>query len=1350
MSRVWTGSIRGTQWSVIAVFLFIFLWTDAPSLRKDIEQYNHSYHAVKNHPQSSHSLSKTKLAHLRRDSLNALKKTRDTVEEFWTDLSWGDEKSFTLMSNIAISLVGLLALFLLQKAPSVINVIRLRMAENEQRAKREQIIQYTDSGISVAEPGSNRVQSTLSTVGTPLLCLMGLFAGLFTYLANFDSIVFTCIGLLQYSLLGQTKSIVPLMVFAIPFALNGAVAQFQLRRRDDSINQQKVLMYNGKDVAELRKSNEKIREGIIQGSISKTERQNLRRGDIVLVKSGSILPADCTPLTTIVTSAPISINKKDQGKLDTIDSSDFTIFTDEKGLTGEDRTQHKKYINLSNGTQLIVPVTNDSYSIPNPLGRETKDQDYVCFQDTSLFVDKLPENHIGYVLLLVLRIGDETKASRKDPTMTEGYQSNLQKFIRRAMLVTLFILLATVTVDTILVCYYCSIHPDHPAKDISTGRIFVLQLLYQNMMVPMSLRQALMTVCLWRKSSFMPMKCNSWDKQEVLMDVKVVCTDKTGTLTRNQMSLSTVGVWDKEGRMTARTNRSAEGVEKVFQPMWKDKISWKEKSPDATVVEEALFYLYVATSDESVSGPKKQPEEAAFLEAVPAQMTSNEKCPPGLVRTTPTGSEYRTGKMRYRMNESETHIDVVCSLGLSRDLLVKSEIVRATPSTRSILSASFANAHDEDFDYFVLCQSSEEFLLGDTGAKSNPLNKTRISQWNSSITSLAAPEGAPRIWFHSVKKMPKFSNELITKYHQASQIEDEATRTMEQNQVMNEILTIGEGPIVLSASYLVDKYRAGVKKEGIRELYEAGIPIAMITGDSSKAAMEIAKAIGMPESCNVSGDTEESLLDSVLELTKEKKPRTFIFDRNQTSLIQHAMVEKDKHVSWRDWAFGWISTSMSNPAERKRRIHLSLLAALSELLLQQHPDSTMRMHASVWARSLPHQKPVVVRFFEKICKLPSLFTGDGINDLMAIEKAAVSVGINGMETPVVSQTAGFSSGTDHPIHRVIYRRTDEWYPIVEMLLSKGPECSAMLATTVKIIWVKHALTSRSWSLETLALLHSFDSFIEPYASQLTMAYNAAIFFNIIAHVVSDNMDPHKARGLRAKRMYSMRSWTRWIVMGVVFGVLTTISLELVFPEVYGGIYDSDVTVPAQTYGSELSREQFGYRMASIHSLLLTTVLLFVNNRWQYVPVGSVLHYKVKEVMRQANTLYTQWSPKPEKARRKLIKLANLPRTGSVQLLKEYIEADSRILLHFTHTPLGRLTITLLFIRLLTWYGEVPIASTLVLASGICLLCWCFMWLVLHRSGPARFLFHPWSTFLRLKRIAYPKNGQKESGKNKVV
>jgi len=438
-------------------------------------------------------------------------------------------------------------------------------------------------------------------------------------------------------------------------------------------------------------------------------------------------------------------------------------------------------------------------------------------------------------------------------------------------------------------------------------------------------------------------------------------------------------------------------------------------------------------------------------------------------------------------------------------------------------------------------------------------------------------------------------------------MEDEKERSNLQNQIMRELLVMGESPLVQSASYLVDKYRVGVK-EGIKELYSYGIPIAMITGDSAKAAQEIAQAIGMPISTTVAGDTAESLFNSITQLVKEKKPRTFVFDRTQTTIIQHAMIDQENQSVWSRWIFRWYNR---DPADHRRRIGRSLLSAIVELLLQEHPGTELRMHHSVWARSLPHQKAVVVRLFEEQCRLPTLFAGDGINDLMAIEKAAVSVGINGTETPVVARTASFAS--------------DEWFPIVEMLLSKGPECSAMLSTTVKIIWVKHALTS--WSLETLAILHSFDSFIEPYASQLTMAYNAATFFNIIAHVVSDVMDKQKARELRAKRMYSIRSWFRWVIMGIVFGVVTTVSLELVFPEVYGGFYDDDVSEPAQLFGSELSREQFGYRMASIHSLLLTTVLLFATNRWQYTPIGSVgkvLHYKMREVISQANTLYAHW------------------------------------------------------------------------------------------------------------------------------
>eukprot|EP01117_Protostelium_nocturnum_P010239 TRINITY_DN3676_c0_g1_i1.p1 TRINITY_DN3676_c0_g1~~TRINITY_DN3676_c0_g1_i1.p1 ORF type:complete len:810 (-),score=257.19 TRINITY_DN3676_c0_g1_i1:24-2453(-) len=751
-------------------------------------------------------------------------------------------------------------------------------------------------------------------------------------------------------------------------------------------------------------------------------------------------------------------------------------------------------------------------------------------------------------------------------------------------------------------------------------------------------------------------------------------------------------------------------------------------------MERKLFTCYAATSDESVSGPKKQPEEAAFLLGVPIKLLKNDKYEAGTrekkgeenIRRSKGEISYKKGIVSYQALNDITDteaMEVVLSMGLNKLLLVKSEVIRINDSLRKHLELE----EKPEAQFVVFCQSSEEFLVQNNSC--HPNNKKRISDWVSCVSQMSKAQGAPRVWFHSFKTLPASAQILFDSYNKVSEIENEEEKTKEQTRIAMEIFSMGEYPLVQSASYLVDEYQNRVE-EGVLELRENGITMAMITGDSSRAAQEIAQAIGMPESVIVEAESCRELLDFITQHLKKRdginfeEAKTFIFDRKHTEFIREAIdtVEDSRGV----WSFIKRRLFGDIRDHSVLSLHRTLLASLYSLFHLSDPETGFKLHHSVWARSLPFQKPLVVKFFEKTCGMPSLFAGDGINDLMAIEKASVSVGIRGTETPIVARTASFA--------------TDEWFPIVNMILTKGPETTAMLTTTVKIIWVKHALTS--WSLEALAVLHSFDSFIEPYASQLMMAYNAATFFNIIAHVVSDVLEPEQARNLRSKNMFSVRSWFRWLFVGAVFGIITTFALELVFPEVYGGLFDEDVTQPSQSYGSELSREQFGYRMASIHSMLLTTILIFATNQWQKTSASSVfnvIRHQISGLV--ATTISFLKSLDVSKSGKKRAKLSA---EETVENLKAHIESDTRILLHYTHTPFGRLIITLIFIRLLTSYGGVGIISTLTLSAGICLLCWFFMILILHRNSPARLVLHPVSSLKRFQKRYFPSASPRNS------
>ena len=899
-----------------------------------------------------------------------------------------------------------------------------------------------------------------------LSLLGGAAAGVRAYVSQLDTQIFIAITALQCALLDQYRSVAPLLAFALPHVGAALARQWTLYWQDRAVNLQ-TLAVPARAGSRLPPE---------EGWMLAKRRAEVRVGEVIYLWNGAVAPADCVLLASA---------QRDEA----------VVFADESGLSGESGLRRKRaWTHFPDA----LPVPD---ALLRPFREDPRRAEHVLFQDTPVHVRG--RRDALRVPALVVAVGSDTFLSRgrafgsgggggegqgsSSVRRADAATSSIERETQRRTLGAVAVLLLVVLLDTLLCAYYAHADPAHPAARVdSLLNLFLILLLFQNMLVPMATKPALMFLCLWRRWRLraIGVACNDWRALQRLPDVRALCTDKTGTLTCNAMELVAARCFREAHTFLHPAHFPPAELPLRHQYPFR----WFEQLHDAATADEFpaerecarlaarnLLHLYAHCSGEPHSNARDaaEPEEAAFLRALCASV--------GALRD----------NRRQHMDEGEFRIEyarcppaarqertcrVRLDLGVQRDLLLKAALVLDYPRAEEPVDGD----SERPGRVHLVGQCAEEFLLdaAHVGAEAAAHNAALIDAWKEELREAresvcaearAANEGALRVWYHFALDLSR-----VADLHQRIETLKEAHACGQPlSFVITALTREAGGARVAAASALLDRYRPGLRA-AIDALVDSGRPFHVVTGDSRAAAGELMQAL-QPETDAYALEGEE--LQSAHSVAHALR-RLLQWHRDGAATAARRAVFADRRV------LDVLLDAQQRPAERRLRVVCAVLAEVFR-------DPRV---CGVWTRALPHQKPAAVWLLQRVCALPVLYVGDQTNDLQAMCAAHASLALR--HAALTDAAPARTTTTNERVAQQAGFVSREWSAVRPLLLQHAPSMLQSMRQVLDLVFLKHAATA--WALQSWALLTGFHSFLEPYGAWTMIVFNAAAFYEILA------------------------------------------------------------------------------------------------------------------------------------------------------------------------------------------------------------------------------------------------------------
>ena len=229
------------------------------------------------------------------------------------------------------------------------------------------------------------------------------------------------------------------------------------------------------------------------------------------------------------------------------------------------------------------------------------------------------------------------------------------------------------------------------------------------------------------------------------------------------------------------------------------------------------------------------------------------------------------------------------------------------------------------------------------------------------------------------------ANEWMVKWHDAKAAV--YNRAKKEEQAFQELEQMA---YIIGCTAVEDKLQEGVK-ETLVSLRDAGIQIAMLTGDKQETAINIGYNTGLMR-------LNHTLLN-VINFGKSSNPQAQTTESRQ-DFMRNLLDKIDRTCGTRSSAdiepalvIDGASTQvcLSNPEEKK--LLCSLMA---------------KCKTAICNRMTPKQKAAMVRLLKNDFQRVSLAVGDGANDVSMIREANVGVGIRGKEGLQAVNSADFA------------------------------------------------------------------------------------------------------------------------------------------------------------------------------------------------------------------------------------------------------------------------------------------------------------------------------------------------------
>lgn len=539
----------------------------------------------------------------------------------------------------------------------------------------------------------------------------------------------------------------------------------------------------------------------------------------------------------------------------------------------------------------------------------------------------------GSGLGAVIQTGDQTVFGRIARLSSSGAPSltTLQREILRFVLI--IVTLALTIAIIVIILWAAWLRRDHPGF-ISNSALVVNVVAVCVAFIPEGL-PASVTISLAviaNTLSKAKVLCKSLMTVETLGAVNVLCSDKTGTLTMNQMTVTNVAILDEQLDVTAARDRI---------------IACHPAAPNISDLAAVAGICNAAVFDEDTL------DQPIGLRAVHGDATDS-----ALLRFAETIRPVRDSQadwqevFKVNFNSKTKYMLKVCQLCLSRAMrLTTLQLLRLASTNAHVLPAPISQ-HErfETDDMMLLCKGAPDVLLKRCAFVNDPQGGRPIALTAETIARLTAVQEAWAAKGQRVLLLAKRTIPVGTML-KAVPIDHPDFPDFVNAQLNTELTIIG-------LVGLVDPPRPDIP-ETVQIMRNAGIRFFMVTGDFALTAVAIA------EQCGIVTDASRihhlADLDRDIEISSVHKYDPEADDLAPSSALCTSLV-------------------LSGPE-------------LMEMNDSQW-EQACQYRELVFARTTPEQKLRIVKEFQKRGCVVGM-TGDGVNDAPSLKAADVGIAMGG-------------------------------------------------------------------------------------------------------------------------------------------------------------------------------------------------------------------------------------------------------------------------------------------------------------------------------------------------------------------
>ncbi|KAH7343680.1 hypothetical protein B0J17DRAFT_643413 [Rhizoctonia solani] len=536
-----------------------------------------------------------------------------------------------------------------------------------------------------------------------------------------------------------------------------------------------------------------------------------------------------------------------------------------------------------------------------------------------------------------------------------------------------------------------------------------------------------------------PTVARSWNLSDDLGQIEYVFSDKTGTLTQNNMVFRQCSV----GGTIYNGEELPEEAEPEENPAIK-----KSPSSEATAIDEdpeAGHARKVRGSHESSPGssastsapqvteqPNVPPQPATRF--VNAQLKQDIESPRddnhmrqlygffstlALCHTVLAGTDEQTGRLEYKAQSPDEAALVQAAadagfifLGREREVMRMQTPVAGIEefellnvleftSARKRMSVILRKMDPEDRRIFLMCKGADNVIF------------ERLKAGNESLRTKTgddldyfASEGLRTLCLAYKILSPDEYEAWNTRYQEAQVALDGREEKVEavSDEIERELRLLG-------ATAIEDKLQDGVPK-AIADLKRAGIKVWVATGDKLETAIAIGYSTNLiSKDANLiivrGGSDPFSVHEQMKKAANEFFPDDKIMENPDLHPTEEPATPSRRGMPLRRMSLGYSATSLVPEGNGSRPGGFVLVidgGALTHALDEEAPwnrqlmiELSTRCEAVIGCRVSPRQKAQMVRLIKDGLGVMTLAIGDGANDVSMIQAADVGVGISGEE-----------------------------------------------------------------------------------------------------------------------------------------------------------------------------------------------------------------------------------------------------------------------------------------------------------------------------------------------------------------